>query len=564
MKTIRKLRFALIPILFILLSGPVLSQESPPDLVVDGSRARQAAISWSPVTGATGYELWRWNTAAQSWIELHANRNALSYVDVGLVAGNTYYYAVRGLNSEGPVTGWSDYNASESIVTIGSLDAPVLTLDGSIPNQVSIRWSPVSGAYDYELHRWSESASTWSEVDLTGTPLSHIDRAVVAGETYYYVIRALSESEPHGAWSNYRLDSSKVTVIGSGPSSNPSNAAATATTTHTPTSVPTQTPTNTPTNTLTLTPTPTPTPTRTPIVSGGGGGSIPSRPTPTRTPIVSGGGGGSIPSRPTPTRTPTVSGGGGGSIPSRPTPVSTSTPTPTSTPTVTPTPTSTPTPAVTPTPTNTPIPTSTSTRVPRPGPVKGLTATAVTATSITISWSPPDQTPGPTSYIVQTTSNSAGGLSGGPVASGSGITRNTSRTISGLQPCTGYGIRVLASSRLPNGQYSSGPETSISVTTNSSGTVVPASPSGLSATPRDRRVLLRWDRHNGHGVSYEYAYKKSNEQNWSASKSTSNSFVTISSLENGVAYTFRVNVIIACGNVDYPSSWATTTATPTQ
>ena len=132
----------------------------------------------------------------------------LYFVDVGLVAGNTYHYAVRGLNSEGPVTGWSDYNASESKVTIGSLDAPVLTLDGSTPNQVSIRWSPVSGAYDYELHRWSESASTWSEVDLTGTPLSHIDRAVVAGETYYYVIRALSESEPHGAWSNYRLDSS--------------------------------------------------------------------------------------------------------------------------------------------------------------------------------------------------------------------------------------------------------------------------------------------------------------------------------------------------------------------
>ena len=443
MKTIRKLRFALIPILFILLSGPVLAQESPPDLVVDGSKARQAAISWSPVTGATGYELWRWNTAAQSWIELHANRNALSYVDVGLVAGNTYHYAVRGLNSEGPVTGWSDYNASESKVTIGSLDAPVLTLDGSTPNQVSIRWSPVSGAYDYELHRWSESASTWSEVDLTGTPLSHIDRAVVAGETYYYVIRALSESEPHGAWSNYRLDSSKVTVIGSGPSSNPSNAAATATTTHTPTSVPTQTP----TNTLTLTPTPTPT--RTPTVSGGVG---------------------SIPSRPTPTRTPTVS-GGGGSIPSRPIRVSTFTPTSTSTPTVTPTSTSTPTPAVTPTPTSTPIPTSTSTPLPRPGSVKSLTATAITATSITISWSPPDQTPGPTDYIIQVTWNSADGKRGGPVTAGRAS--NTSYTISGLQPCTAHGLRVRAVSRLPD-RYVSGPETSIAVTTRpKSGTSCP-------------------------------------------------------------------------------------------
>ena len=470
-------------------------------------------------------------------------------------------------------------------------EPPKLFADDSKANKVTIQWNEIKGAQYYELWRLEKGADSWLLLEPALTDLTYADTAVQAGTTYRYTVRANNKSGPITGWSDYEsitayaivgsLDAPDLILDKTRPGEVPmswseiENAAGyrlmrysrdttgwidieinPTATSYTDTDV-------RPGNTYFY------------IVRAQAQeiphgawsdykidnvvtvlkrGTDATHPTPTAS------------ATPTPSRTPTVSdGGGGGSIPvSRPIPVRTVTPTSTSTPTITPTPTSTPTPAVTPTPTNTPIPTSTSTPLPKPGSVKSLTATAVTATSIKISWSPPDKRPGPTSYIVQTTSNSAGGQSGGPVTSGSGITRNTSYTISGLQPCTGYGIRVLASSRLPNGQYSSGPETSISITTKSSGTVAPASPSGLSATPRDRRVFLRWDRHNGHGVSYEYAYKKSNEQTWGASKSTSNSFVTIGSLENGVAYTFRVNVIIACGNVDYPSSWATTTATPTQ
>ena len=481
--------------------GPVNAQTEPPKLFADDSQANKVTIQWNEIKGAQHYELWRFSKGSDRWILIEPALTDLTYVDAEVQAGTQYQYAVRAHGDNDPLGDWSDYKSITAYAVVGSLDAPELTVDGTQPRQVILRWTEVEGAVGYGLWRYMDGNDDWTNIPISPTDISHTDIDVQPGNTYYYSVRAQARSKPYGAWSDYKTDKNKVTVVGvdsSPPPISTSTVTATATVRIIMDSL-------SPTNTRTV-----------------------------------------------------VSGGGGSVTVSRPTAVRTATPTSTSTATTTPTPT------VSPTPTNTPYPTSTSTPLPKPGSVKSLTATAVTATSIKISWSPPDKRPGPTSYIVQTTSNSAGGQSGGPVTSGSGIARNTSYTISGLQPCTGYGIRVLASCRLPNGQYSSGPETSISITTKSSGTLVPASPSGLSATPRDRRVFLRWDRHNGHGVSYQYAYKKSNEQTWGASKGTSNSFVTIGSLENGVAYSFRVRVNIACGSADYPSSYSTTTATPTQ
>ena len=369
-------------------------------------------------------------------------------------------------------------------------EPPKLFADDSKANKVTIQWNEIKGAQYYELWRLEKGADSWLLLEPALTDLTYADTAVQAGTTYRYTVRANNKSGPITDWSDYEsitayaivgsLDAPDLILDKTRPGEVPMSWSETenaagyrlmrysrdttgwidieinpTATSYTDTDV-------RPGNTYFY------------IVRAQAQeiphgawsdykidnavtvlerGTDATPPTPTASATA-----------PTPTRTPTVSGGGGGgSIPvSRPIPVRTVTPTSTGTPTITPTSTSTPTPAVTPTPTNTPIPTSTSTPLPKPGPVKGLTATAVTATSITISWSPPDQTPGPTEYIVQTVWTSADNRRGGPVSGDS--TRGTSFSITGLQPCTAYGIRVRANSRLPN-RYVNGPETSIGVTT---------------------------------------------------------------------------------------------------
>jgi hypothetical protein len=59
-------------------------------------------ISWSPVSGATGYNVYEApNSFGETDIPVATNINATSYVNTGLANGTTYYYKVAAVNSTG-------------------------------------------------------------------------------------------------------------------------------------------------------------------------------------------------------------------------------------------------------------------------------------------------------------------------------------------------------------------------------------------------------------------------------------------------------------------------------
>ncbi len=81
------------------------------------------------------------------------------------------------------------------------LDAPVLSAEAG-EDAVALSWTAVSGAARYELWAWWDSEIDWNQLDdgeLTGTTFHHVE--VAAGTTYYYLIRAVSDSGETGAWS---------------------------------------------------------------------------------------------------------------------------------------------------------------------------------------------------------------------------------------------------------------------------------------------------------------------------------------------------------------------------
>lgn len=76
-----------------------------------------AALSWNPVTGATNYIIKR---SGNSGTETnYASTNGTSFVDMGVVPGNTYYYTVTAISG----TGVSSGNSTEASLFIG---APVV------------------------------------------------------------------------------------------------------------------------------------------------------------------------------------------------------------------------------------------------------------------------------------------------------------------------------------------------------------------------------------------------------------------------------------------------------
>ena len=147
----------------------------------------QPAISWSKVSGAAQYEVYRSATGKANSFSIIRRTAALSYTDTSAAAGTTYYYQVRAINGDVK----SAFCAAQSIqYAIGSLTAPTMTLTSAAGGQPVISWSRVNGAAQYEIFR-STDGSKFSIIRRTAA-LSYTDTSAAAGTTYYYQVRAIN------------------------------------------------------------------------------------------------------------------------------------------------------------------------------------------------------------------------------------------------------------------------------------------------------------------------------------------------------------------------------------
>ena len=151
----------------------------------------QPVISWSKVGGATQYEVYRSATGKANSFSIIRRTSALTYTDVNAAAGNTYYYVVRAIS--GSVK--SAFCAAQSIqYAITSLNAPTMTLTSAASGQPVISWTKVNGAAQYEVYRSATGKANSFSIIRRTSALTYTDVNAAAGNTYYYVVRAISGS----------------------------------------------------------------------------------------------------------------------------------------------------------------------------------------------------------------------------------------------------------------------------------------------------------------------------------------------------------------------------------
>ena len=173
-----------------LTDGSALAQTATtPTLESSADTANQVVLTWTAVTDADSYAVWRWEED-EGWAELSGSIAGLTYTDTGVTAGKTYYYQV---SADGGST-WSN-RVNE---TVGAYDASDLTLGTVTSSMVPLSWTAVTGAASYELWRYENS---WTQVGGTLTGTSYNDSAVEIGKTYYYQVMAKGTAGD-GAWSN--------------------------------------------------------------------------------------------------------------------------------------------------------------------------------------------------------------------------------------------------------------------------------------------------------------------------------------------------------------------------
>ena len=145
-------------------------------------------ISWSPITGASGYMVYR-KTENGSWGRIGTTEST-TYVDTTMKAGVNYYYTVRAYRGSKTEALAHTYDSRywTRFDPVGAealyLKAPKLNQTSTSSSGVKVSWSGVTGASGYAVYR-KQSGGDWAMQDTT-TSTSWTDKKASAGKTYYY------------------------------------------------------------------------------------------------------------------------------------------------------------------------------------------------------------------------------------------------------------------------------------------------------------------------------------------------------------------------------------------
>ncbi len=151
-------------------------------------------IAWTPVSGATHYQVYRTSDLQNITIYPISDWQAATFFDdVDTAPGVSYHYWVRAASSS---SGEAASNFSDGIVAYRGLQppAPPLVSQG-IVNAAHVRWDGVSGGRYYRLYRGvSSDASNAVAVSGWMAETSWIDSTQAPGQTVHYFVRAAADS----------------------------------------------------------------------------------------------------------------------------------------------------------------------------------------------------------------------------------------------------------------------------------------------------------------------------------------------------------------------------------
>ena len=173
-------------------------------------------LKWNAVSGAAKYEVYRARSKDGDYIK-YSTVTGTSYTNISYIEnGNTYYYKVRALKSDGTAGAWSSV---VSVTYKQTLSAPTVTGGNDAQGRPTLTWNAVTGAAKYEVYRARSKDGTYSKYSTTtGTAYTN-SSYLTSGATYYYKVRALDANGNAGPYSavvsvTCRLKLSAPTVTG--------------------------------------------------------------------------------------------------------------------------------------------------------------------------------------------------------------------------------------------------------------------------------------------------------------------------------------------------------------
>ncbi|GBU28038.1 hypothetical protein R84B8_01596 [Treponema sp. R8-4-B8] len=161
-----------------------LSPETPANVRVEDVSLSGVQIAWDAVYGATAYQVYRAAGSASTSYSKVANVATLSWTNIGLAAGQIYYYKVSAVSSA--------YKASAMSAVVSAVMPPAnVRVTAASTSSVVLAWDAFSGASGYIVYRSDSEGGEYAIINPLINGTTFTDAAVSAFTTYYYKVSAI-------------------------------------------------------------------------------------------------------------------------------------------------------------------------------------------------------------------------------------------------------------------------------------------------------------------------------------------------------------------------------------
>ena len=157
----------------------------------DGTSTDNVTVTWSAVSNATSYEVWRGiPSSSASATKIASGITGTTYPDVTANPGQKYYYWVKAVNASG-TSAFSSSSSSNDGYRALLAPTGVSATDGTSTTGVGVTWNAVPNATFYCVYRATTPEGTKTALMSTWQAgLSYNDTSAVVGTPYYYFVKA--------------------------------------------------------------------------------------------------------------------------------------------------------------------------------------------------------------------------------------------------------------------------------------------------------------------------------------------------------------------------------------
>lgn len=176
---------------------------APANLTATAISASRIDLTWSDVSGETGYKIER-STDGINWIQIATTgANVTSFSNTGLNSATSYSYRVKANNAGGD-------SAASNVASVTTLTAPTLpsaptalSAVAAAANRVNLSWTDNSSNENgFQIWRTSNNGRSWTNIaNVSANTSSFSDNGVNARKTYSYSVRAFNDAG-YSAYSN--------------------------------------------------------------------------------------------------------------------------------------------------------------------------------------------------------------------------------------------------------------------------------------------------------------------------------------------------------------------------